>query len=105
MKESTESQESLAKYYVYIIICSFLACITFTLFSKLQHATVLIAHFVHLMSFTLFWIVLPTYYIHQNSNLKLYVKTHLHYPPPILPWQLPEDFNPGSVRLYVVKIT
>ena len=104
IKETTESPKALAKYYIYIIFCSFLALATFTLFSKIQHATVLIAHFVHFMSFTLFWIVLPTYYIQQNSNLKLYVKTYLHYPPPVFLWQLPEDFNPGSVRLDVVKI-
>ena len=104
IKESTESRKSLAKYVFYIIFCFFFVLATFTLFSKIQRSSVLIAHFVHFLSFTLFWIVLPKYYIHQSSNLKLYVKTYLHYPPLVLPWQLPEDFNPGSVILDVVKI-
>ena len=100
IKESTESRKSFAKF----ISCFFLALAIITMFSRIQRNSVMMAHFVHFMSFTLFWIVLPKYYIHQNSKLKLYVGTYLHYPPPVLPWQLPEDFNPGSVRLDVIKI-
>ena len=48
-------------------------------------------------------IVLPKYFINQNDNLKLYASVYHLQPPPILPWQLPEHFDPNSVRLVFIK--
>ena len=104
IKESAESRKSLAKYYIFIVVSFFLVLTVFTLFSRIQRDTVLIAHFTHFVSFSVVWIVIPKYYIRQNSNLKLYVNTYLHHPPPVLPWQLPENFNPGNVILDIAKI-
>ena len=42
-----------------------------------------------LISFILF----PKYYINQNPNFKLYLNVYHHQPPPVLPWQLPGNFD------------
>ena len=43
------------------------------------------------------------YLISQNPNLKLYVSIYHHQPPPVLPWQLADDFELGDIKLIVVK--
>jgi hypothetical protein len=48
-------------------------------------------------------IFIPKYYIHQNENLILYVKLYHQIPAPVLPWQLPENFDLKSVNLVVHK--
>ena len=56
---------------------------------------------------TLIFILIPKYYICQNHNLKLYVSVYHHHPPPVLPWQLPGNFDLKSVKLrsYVLEGT
>ena len=49
------------------------------------------------------FIVLLKCYINQNDNLKLYVSVYHMQPPPVLPWQLPENFDPNSVKLVFIK--
>ena len=49
------------------------------------------------------FILLPKYFINQNENLKLYVSVYHWVPAPVLPWQLPKDFNPNSVNLICVN--
>ena len=60
-----------------------------------------------LFNSTLFFILIPKYYICQNHNLKLYVSVYHHHPPPVLPWQLPDNFDLKSVKLpsYVLEGT
>ena len=41
-------------------------------------------------------------YFSQNPNFKLYLSVYHHQPPPVLPWQLPSDFDPNSVILKYV---
>ena len=48
-------------------------------------------------------IVLPKCFINQNDNRKLYVSVYHLQPPPVLPWQLPENFDPNSVKLVFIK--
>ena len=48
------------------------------------------------------FIIQPRYYISQNHNLKVYLSVYHHQPPPVLPWQLPDDFDPNSVVLTIV---
>lgn len=50
---------------------------------------------------TLF-ILLPMYYINQNPNFKLYLSVYYYQPPPVLPWQLPEHFDPKGTRFVAV---
>ena len=52
----------------------------------------------------LLYIIIPRYgMIEPNRNLKLYFSFYHHQPPPVLPWQLPTNFNPNSVKLIVVS--
>ena len=49
------------------------------------------------------FIIIPKYFINQNQNLKLYVSVYHWVPAPVLPWQLPKNFNPNSVNLIYVN--
>ena len=52
----------------------------------------------------LLYIIIPRYgVIEPNRNLKLYFSIYHRHPPPVLPWQLPTNFNPNSVKLTVVS--
>ena len=55
-----------------------------------------------LFTFTIF-IFIPKYYINQNDKLKLYVSVYHRVPAPVLPWQLPKNFDQKSVKLTCVK--
>ena len=48
-------------------------------------------------------IIIPKYFINQNENLKLYVSVYHWVPAPVLPWQLPKNFNSDSVNLIYVN--
>ena len=52
-----------------------------------------VAHVSHIIRIAVMFILLPKYYINQNLNLKLYVSVYHHQPPPVLPWQLTDDFD------------
>ena len=62
-----------------------------------------VLHIRNIWSLFLAFIVLPKYYINQNQNLKLYVSVYHWVPAPVLPWQLPRNFNPNSVNLVCVN--
>ena len=52
---------------------------------------------------TLLYIIIPRYgVIEPNRNLKLYFSIYHRHPSPVLPWQLPTNFDPNSVKLIVV---
>ena len=65
---------------------------------------ILVTQISHIVRIILFFILLPKYYINQNSKLKLYVSVYYQNPPPVLPWQLDEDFDPGSTTLIMVDL-
>jgi hypothetical protein len=59
----------------------------------------LLVPYIHILLFTTtIGIFIPKYYIHQNENLILYVKLYHQIPAPVLPWQLPENFDLKSVN-------
>ena len=58
----------------------------------------LVPHIQMLLFTTTVCIFIPKYYIHQNENLILYVKLYHQIPAPVLPWQLPENFDLKSVN-------
>ena len=60
-------------------------------------------HFHILLNIALIFILFPKYVISQNQNLQLYVSVYHYHPPPVLPWQLPENFDSGSVKLTIVQ--
>ena len=51
----------------------------------------------------LMFIFIPKYYINQNYNPKLYVSVYHWQPAPVLPWQLPDNFDDKSVKLKCIK--
>ena len=63
---------------------------------------IILLHFNILLNTIIIFIIFPKYIIIQNENLQLYVSVYHHYPPPVLPWQLPENFNSGNVQLTIV---
>ena len=59
---------------------------------------------VKILLFTIIsFIFIPKYYIDQNDKLKLYVSVYHRVPAPVLPWQLPKNFDQKSVKLTCVK--
>ena len=60
-------------------------------------------HLNILLNITIIFIILPRYMISQNKNCQLYVRVYHHQPPPVLPWQLPNSFDPYSVKLTIVQ--
>ena len=58
----------------------------------------LVPHVQILLFTTTVGIFIPKYYILQNENLILYVKLYHQVPAPVLPWQLPENFDLKSVN-------
>ena len=61
-------------------------------------------HLRTLLNNVILFICIPKYFINQNENCKLYVSVYGHHPPPVLPWQLPTNFDPNSVKLKVVQL-
>ena len=57
----------------------------------------------NILTLVLGFILIPKYFINANENLKLYVCVYHWVPAPILPWQLPENFDPTSVKLICVN--
>ena len=98
-----ESTKSLAKYYIHIILFLSLTLVLMTLLIIIKGYHVYTSHVKHLVSFLYFWIFLSKYYINQNPSLKLYVSCYHHQPPPVLPWQLPKNYNTDSVKVYVIS--
>ena len=62
-----------------------------------------LVHVRSMLGLSLLFILIPKYVINENQNLKLYVSVYHWVPAPILPWQLPESFDPKSVKLICVN--
>ena len=73
------------------------------LFSFLFTWNIYVLHLKTILNFFFAFILIPKYFINQNENLKLYVSVYHWVPAPILPWQLPENNIPNSVKLICVK--
>ena len=60
-------------------------------------------HLSLLGNIIILFIFMPKCFINQDENLKLYLSVYHHHPPPVLPWQLPKDFDSKTVKLIVAK--
>ena len=69
------------------------------LFSFVVTWNIYVLHIRDILAF----ILIPKYFINQNENLKLYVSVYHLVPAPVLPWQLPSNFDPNSVKLTYVN--
>ena len=92
-----------SKFLVFhIILTFFLGLSSFLSFRQSPNIDYFI-HFKSIITVTFVSIIIPKYYINQNPNLKLYVNVYHHQPPPVLPWQLPKNFDHNSVKLICVR--
>ena len=102
LNEST-SKKSLVKVLIHSSACLFVTIMFLSSIVHIYDEETFISH-VKYFGITFYaWIFLPKYYINQNPSLKLYVNYYHHQPAPILPWQLPNNFDPDSVELNIVK--
>ena len=85
----------------FMLLISFL-CIT-VLFSSIFTWNIYVLHIRRNLILLFTIIIIPKYFINQNENLKLYVSVYHWVPAPVLPWQLPKNFNPDSVNLICVN--
>ena len=102
LNEST-SKKSLVKALIHTIVCLFVTIMFLSSIVHIYDEETFISHVKYFVIIFYAWIFLPKYYINQNPSLKLYVNYYHHQPAPILPWQLPNNFNPDSVELNIVK--
>ena len=73
------------------------------LFPFLFTWNIYVLHVRNILSIFFTFILIPKYIINENENFKLYVSVYHWVPAPILPWQLPEYFDPKSVSLICVN--
>ena len=87
--------------YAVIISVGFLFVATIII---TQQRDIMVPHLNVLCIVTILYIIVPKLYIiNKNRNLKLYVSVYHQQPPPALPWQLPDYFDPNSVKLIFVE--
>ena len=68
-----------------------------------RNDSIIVTHIQVLLYIATVGIFIPKYYIHQDNKLQLYVSIYHQIPAPVLPWQLPDNFDPNSVKLVFVK--
>ena len=73
------------------------------LFPFLFQFNIYVLHIKDILSLFFTFVLIPKYFIKQNENLKLYVSVYHLVPAPVLPWQLPSNFDPNSVKLTYVN--
>ena len=87
-------------HFVFVVIAGIIfVSISLTIFNFEDSQDRILLHVYLLFNIAILFIILPRYYISQNHNLKLYLSVYHQIPPPVLPWQLPENFDPNSVKL------
>ena len=101
-----EPAKSMKKFFVHFIFLMFTSIAFFSFLSQIErhNLPILHAHSIHFVSILFFSVILPKYFIRQNPNLNLYVSIYHHQPPPVLPWELENNFDLGSVKLDVAKM-
>ena len=92
---------SSLKLQIFLLVISFLAMTT--LFSFLVTWNIFVLHIHNISGLIFAFILIPKYFINQNENFKLYVSVYHLVPAPVLPWQLPNNFDPNSVKLVCVN--
>ena len=100
------SAKSITKFYVHFLSLFFSSLCFISILSQIERHNLhlLHAHLLHFVSVLFFGIILPKYFIRQNLNLKFYLNIYHHQPPPVLPWQIQENFDLGSVKLNIAKM-
>ena len=90
------------KYVHALIIANLFVSIFFLIFNFDDNHEIIFLNVFLLFHVAILFIFLMRYTSCQNSNFKLYLSVYHQYPPPVLPWQLPQNFDPTSVKLKLV---
>ena len=95
-------------YFILFLFCLIvlLLLVFILVFFPTEHFkgdNIIITNIIYHVTLSIFVIILPKYYISQNPCLNLYVSVYHKQPPPILPWQLPENFDSDKVKLIYVQ--
>ena len=100
IKESKQTRKSWTPFlsFQFLMGC-FIALLFCTICVFFRHDNVIINHAQLLVYITTLTIFIPKYYISLDKNLQLYVCCYHKIPAPVLPWQLPDNFDLNSVKL------
>ena len=91
-----------SKFVIFCIVVTFIIGVS-TLFPFHESPNIYFVHINNILTVTFVAILFPKYNIKQDPNMKLYVSVYHCQPPPVLPWQLPRNFNQNSVKLICVS--
>ena len=103
LKEETQPRTSRITRKFLCVLFGITTFITTSVYLSYSSNNLFIQHLHNLLNIAIVFICIPKYFINQNDNLKLYVSVYHHHPPPVLPWQLPSNFDPNSVKLITVQ--
>ena len=103
LDEQEQSRNSIKVKFIYVCFAIF-SLVTASVLIMTYNNNLFIRHLFNLLNIVIFCICIPKYFINRNENLKLYASVYHHYPPPVLPWQLPSKFDSNSVKLLYVKL-
>ena len=93
---------SSLKFSIFSVILSLISAATL-LFPFPFGFNVYVLHIKNILRLFFTFVLFPKYFINQNENLKLYVSVYHWVPAPVLPWQLPRNFDPNAVKLVFVN--
>ena len=103
LDEQEQSRNSIKVKFIYVCFAIF-SLVTASVLIMTYNNNLFIRHLFNLLNIVIFCICIPKYFINRNENLKLYASVYHRYPPPVLPWQLPSNFDSNSVKLLYVKL-
>ena len=92
-----------AKFTFAIVVGIIFVSISLIIFNFRDFQDQIQLHLRILFLIATLFIAVFKYFIEQNHNLKLYLSVYHQIPPPVLPWQLPYNFDPNSVKLLHIK--
>ena len=109
IKETTHSKRndswmafSRFKYIFVLITAILFVSIIFLIFNFDDNNDIVFLNGFLLIHTAIIFIFITRHHFSQNPNFKLYLSIYHHQPPPVLPWQLPYNFDPNSVKLKFV---
>ena len=103
LEEETQPRTTRITRKFLCVLFGIITFITTSVYLSYSSNNLFIQHLHNLLNIAIVFICIPKYFINQNHNLKLYVSVYHHHPPPVLPWQLPSNFDPNSVKLITVQ--
>ena len=101
--KDTSSKKMVTIYFIsFLLILSAAFLLVFGI-GRLKYLNINHKRLYHLVTLLVHGVAVPKFYISKNPSLQLYVNVFHHHPSPVLPWQLPKNFDPTSVKLIHVN--